>query len=40
MAWIILILAMTFPISYLLIEAHKAPLLDDKGYLVEEETHD
>lgn len=40
MAWMILILAMTLPVSYLLIEAHKAPLFDDEGHFVKEKTYD
>lgn len=40
MAWSILILAMLLPISYLLLEIYRAPLLDDEDCLVEEKEYD
>ena len=40
MAWMILIIAMTLPVNYLLIEVHKAPLLDDEGHFVQEKAYD
>lgn len=40
MTWMILILAMTLPVSYLLIEVHKAPLFDNEGHFVKEKAYD